>query len=89
MQRDLKKLEETLNQFKSKLVQTDRKINEKREIEDKMENDLRFLRTNITELESVEYPRENEAEILVSYLNFFFILFIFNSKIWCIERGTK
>lgn len=68
MQRESKMLEGTLNILKTRLVQMDRQINEKREIEDKMENDLRFLRSNINELKSVEYPRENEAEILVSYL---------------------
>lgn len=60
-------LETTLTQVKAKLVQMDRQIDEKRIIEDKMENDLRFLRTNIIELERIEYPPENEDEILVIF----------------------
>lgn len=60
-------METTLTQLKAKLVQMDRQIDEKRTTEDKMENDLRFLRTNIIELEKIEYPPENEDEILVSF----------------------
>lgn len=76
-----KQIDEQIKILQIKLKEKSQALNQKQEMEDKLENELRFLRTNINELENVEYPPENEAEILVSMNSFFFNLFVYHINI--------
>lgn len=71
-------IDEQMKILQMKLKEKSQVLNQKQELEDTLENELRFLRTNIVELENVEYPPENEAEILVfDQFSFFFFVILF------------
>lgn len=59
-------LNKDVHELQTSLKEASQQLHQKQGLEDKFENELRFLRSNIAELENIEYPPENEAEILVN-----------------------
>lgn len=68
LQQSLADVDQSLESQRQRIQQIARTLNEKNEQRDKLQNTLASIRNDIMELEAVEYPSENEVEILVRFL---------------------
>lgn len=66
LQFERKELNKDVQKLQTSLKEASQQLYQKQELEDRFENELRFLRSSIAELENIDYPPENEAEILVN-----------------------
>lgn len=66
LQRNMSDLDKSMEDQRSRLQQITQELNDKNKQQSTQQNTLSKIRLDIMELESIEYPSENEVEILVS-----------------------
>lgn len=95
LQNELEKLNRTIHEtdmameeHRARLSQITKSLSEKNDQRSNFQNSISKIRLDIMELKAIEYPSENEAEILVESTSLLFISFSIPNKHFTVKSAN-